>query len=203
MKKMITLILALAMVMSMAACGQKTPPQTNAPETETQAPETTAAPTVEVPASALEILENVWALFGDDEKFPVMGGDFEAMIPDAPGAVNLATPDFIVGTLLVPETEAANVTDAAALVHSMMLNNFTCGVFRVSGDAAAFADAMYGKISTNPWMCGMPEKMVIAVIGGEYVLAVFGVNDAVNPFETTLAQAYADADVKYSEAITG
>ena len=200
MKKMITLILALAMVMSMAACGQKAPVETNAPET--QAPETTA-PAVEVPASALEILENVWALFGDDEKFPVMGGDFEAMIPDAPGAVSLATPDFLVGTLLVPETEAANVTDAAALVHSMMLNNFTCGVFRVSGDAAAFADAMYGKISTNPWMCGMPEKMVIAVIGGEYVLAMFGVNDAVNPFETKLAEVYADAEVKYSEAITG
>ena len=200
MKKMITLILALAMVMAMAACGQKTPVETNAPET--QAPETTA-PAVEVPASALEILENVWALFGDDEKFPVMGGDYEAMVSDAPGAVNVATPDFLVGTLLVPETEAANVTDAAALVHGMMLNNFTCGVFRVNGDAAAFADAMYGKISTNPWMCGMPEKMVIAVIGGEYVLAMFGVNDAVNPFETKLAEVYADADVKYSEAITG
>ena len=200
MKKMITLILALAMVMAMAACGQKTPAETNAPET--QAPETTA-PAVEVPANALEILENVWALFGDAEKFPVMGGDYETMVSDAPGAVNVATPDFLVGTLLVPEAETANVTDAAALVHGMMLNNFTCGVFRVSGDAAAFADAMYGKISTNPWMCGMPEKMVIAVIGGEYVLAVFGVNDAVNPFEAKLAQAYADADVKYSEAITG
>ena len=200
MKKMITLILALAMVLAMAACGQKAPVETNAPET--QAPETTA-PAVEVPGSALEILENVWGLFGDDEKFPVMGGDYEAMVSDAPGAVNVATPDFLVGTLLVPETETANVTEAAALVHAMMLNNFTCGVFRVSGDAAAFADAMYGKISTNPWMCGMPEKMVIAVVGGEYVLAVFGVNDAVNPFETKLAQAYAVADVKYSEAITG
>ena len=206
MKKMITLILTLAMVMSMAACGQKAPVETNAPETqapETQAPETTAAPAVEVPASALEILEKVWALFGDDEKFPVMGGDYEAMVSDAPGAVNVATPDFMVGTLLVPETEAANVTEAAALLHAMMLNNFTCGVFRVNGDAAAFADAMYGKISTNPWMCGMPEKMVIAVIGGEYVLAMFGVNDAVNPFEAKLAEVYADADVKYSEAITG
>ena len=200
MKKLFAMILAVAMVLSMAACGEKAPAQTNAPET--QAPETTAAP-VAVPANSLEILENVWALFGDDEKFPVMGGDFEAMVSDAPGAVNVATPDFLVGTLLVPETETANVTDAAALVHAMMLNNFTCGVFHVSGDAAAFADAMYGKISTNPWMCGMPEKMVIAIVGGEYVLAMFGVNDAVNPFETKLAEAYPDAEVKYSEAIAG
>ena len=194
MKKLIAMLLALTCVFGLVACGGNATNNNETPET-----------TVEVikPASALEVLEKTWAAVEEDSKFPVMGGDFEAMIPDAPGTVSLTTPDFIVGTLLVPETEAANVTDAAALVHSMMLNNFTCGVFRVSGDAAAFADAMYGKISTNPWMCGMPEKMVIAVVGGEYVLAVFGVNDAVNPFEAKLAQAYADADVKYSEAITG
>jgi len=199
MKKIFAMILALAMVLSMAACGQKAPAETNAPET--QAPETTEAP-VQVPANSLEILETVWGLFGDSEKFPVMGGDYEAMVSDAPGAVNVATPDFLVGTLLVPEAEAANVTDAAALVHAMMLNNFTCGVFHVA-DAAAFAETMHTQISNNPWMCGMPEKMVIAVIGGEYVLAMFGINDAVNPFEAKLAEAYPDAEVKYSEAIAG
>ena len=199
MKKIFAMILALAMVLSMAACGEKAPAETNAPET--QAPETTEAPVV-VPANSLEILETVWGLFADSEKFPVMGGDYETMVDSAPGAVNVATPDFLMGTLLVPEAEVANVTDAASLVHAMMLNNFTCGVFHVA-DAAAFADAMYAQISTNPWMCGMPEKMVIAVIGGEYVLAMFGVNDAVNPFETKLAEAYPDANVKYSEAIAG
>ena len=62
---------------------------------------------------------------------------------------------------------------------------------------------MHTQISNNPWMCGMPEKMVIAIVGGEYVLAMFGINDAVNPFETKLAEAYPDAEVKYSEAIAG
>lgn len=200
MKKLFAMILAVAMVLSMAACGEKAPAQTNAPET--QAPETTAAPVV-VPTNSLEILENVWALFGDDEKFPVMGGDFEAMVSDAPGAVNVESVDFLVGTLLVPDPEASKVTDAAALVHAMMLNNFTCGVFHVSGDIDAFVEAMYARISTNPWMCGMPDKLVIATVGGEYVLAMFGVNDAVNPFETKLAEAYPDAEVKYSEAIAG
>lgn len=197
MKKIFAMLLALAMVLSMAACGGAPATET----TEAPATETTAAPVV-VPASSLEILETVWGLFGDAEKFPVMGGDYETMVDSAPGAVNVATPDFLMGTLLVPEAEVANVTDAASLVHAMMLNNFTCGVFHVA-DAAAFADAMYAQISTNPWMCGMPEKMVIAVVGGEYVLAMFGVNDAVNPFETKLAEAYPDAEVKYSEAIAG
>ena len=47
MKKLIAMLLALVMVLSMAACGEKAPEQTKAPETqtpETQAPENTEAP---------------------------------------------------------------------------------------------------------------------------------------------------------------
>ena len=196
MKKILSLVLAVMLVMTMAACnGGAATPTTTAP--------TTTAPKIEVPATAVEILEKIWGQFADNEKFPVMGGDYEAMVPDAPGAVNIKTPDFLTGTLLIPEAELSKVTDAAALVHGMMLNNFTSGVYRINGDAAAFAETMHGVISTNPWMCGMPEKMVIAVVGGEYVLAAFGVNDAINPFESKLAAAYPDAVIKYSEAITG
>lgn len=194
MKKLITLVLALTMIASLAAC---TP--ANNEETTTAPVETTTEP-APVAASALEILETVWGQFGDAEKFPVMGGDYEAMVSDAPGAVK--DTGFMNGTLLVPEAELANVTEAAALVHGMMLNNFTCGAFKVS-DAAAFAEAMHTAIANNPWMCGMPEKMVIATIGSEYVVALFGVNDAVNPFETKLTAAYSTAVLVYSEAITG
>ena len=76
MKKVIALILALVMVMALAACGKEETPV----ETE---------PQVEVPGSALEILETVWALYGDDEKFPVMGGDMVNMVDGAPGAYGL------------------------------------------------------------------------------------------------------------------
>jgi len=50
-------------------------------------------------------------------------------------------------------------------------------------------------------MCGFPEKMLIAVVGGEYVVVAYGLNDNVNPFETALTEAYPDTVVKYSEAI--
>ena len=198
MNKLFALILALAMAVSMAACATK-PAETlpTTPATEATTVPTEPAVTIE---SATEILETVWGLFGDDEKFFTMGGDYVAMVDNAPGAVK--DTGFMNGTLLVPEAELANVTDCASLVHGMMLNNFTCGAFKVT-DAAAFAETMHGVISTNPWMCGMPEKMVIATIGGEYVVAMFGVNDAVNPFEEKLVAAYPDAVIVYSEAITG
>jgi hypothetical protein len=41
------------------------------------------------------------------------------------------------------------------------------------------------------------------VIDGEYVLTVFGVNDAIDPFETKLAEAHPEAVIAYNEAIAG
>ena len=84
----------------------------------------------------------------------------------------------------------------------MLANNFTCGAFKVTGDKAAFADAMHNAVANNQWMCGMPEKMIIAEIG-DYVLVCFGINDAIAPFETALNAVYADATIKYNEAIGG
>ncbi len=192
MKKIIAMLLVLTMAMGLIACGN-----TN------NANETTEAK-ANVPASALGVLENVWNGVAEDKKFFAMGGDMNNMVDNAPGNYSLED-EGITGTLLVPADQVANLDQAASLVHGMNLNNFTCGVFHVAAgkDAAAFADAMYNAVSTNPWMCGFPEKMLIAVIGGEYVLVAFGINDAMAPVEASFAAAYADAEVKYNEAIAG
>lgn len=197
MKKLISLLLALVMVVGLAACGNNA----QKPNEDNQTPSDDVTPDVVVPASALEVLENVWALYGDDEKFPTMGGDMNNIVDGAPGAYGLEDVETLGVQLLVPADQVANITEAASLFHGMMLNNFTCGAFKVA-DAAAFAEVMHTAIANNPWMCGMPEKMVIATIGDEYVVAMFGVNGAVNPFETKLTAAYPTANVVYSEAIT-
>ena len=184
MKKLIALCLALVMVLAMAACGKK------AEETPTE-PD---APVVEVPGSALEILENVWVLYGDDEKFPVIGGDANNMVDGAPGAFSLDDADMATYQLLVPADQLANIDEVASLFHGMMLNNFTCGVFHVTGNANDFAKAMADAVKNNQWMCGMPETMNVSVIGGEYVLMAFGINDAMNPFTAKLAEAYPAAE---------
>lgn len=196
MKKIISLLLVLMMLAAMAAGCAGNSDETTAGTTEGK---------IEVPASALEILQNVWALYGENDKFPVYGGDAANMVMDAPGSYSLTDVETLGVQLLVPADQVKNITEAASLFHSMMLNNFTCGVFRVAEgvDAAAFAETMHEAVKNARWMCGMPEKAVIAVIGGEYVLMAFGLNDTINRFETKLATAYPDAEVKYSEAITG
>ena len=62
MKKIVSLVLAALLVLSLAACGEKN----NAGDGDKPAK----------PTSALNILETVWNTYGEDEKFAVAGGDF-------------------------------------------------------------------------------------------------------------------------------
>ena len=55
MKKFLTLLLAAAMTLSLAACGSKTDDNSG---------------NNSQPASALELLNAVWANYSDDDKFP-------------------------------------------------------------------------------------------------------------------------------------
>jgi len=191
MKKLISMLLVLVMVAAMAVGCTNTPEETK--------------PEVVVPASALEILENVWAQYGDDEKFFCMGGDFNNPVDNAPGNYSLEDAEMFSYQLYVPADQVANVDQAASLIHGMNTNTFTSGVFHMAegADANAFATAVRDNVQNAQWMCGFPEKLIVAVIGGEYVLMVFGLNDAVNPFETKLATAYPDAVIAYNEAIAG
>ena len=184
MKKLIAFVLCLVMVMAMfAGCGKD------------------ETPIEEVPGSALEILENVWALYGEDEKFPVMGGDMVNMVDGAPGAYDVSDTESMAFQLLVPADQAGNITEAATLFHMMNLNNFTCGVFRVGGESNNFAEVMYNAVKNNQWMCGFPDSVLVSIIGVEYVLMAFGINDAMDPFEAKFQEAYPNAQIVYNEPV--
>ena len=213
MKKIIALLLALTAVLSLAACGNDTakdttPATTEAPVETTEAPVETTEEYVEetmAPAAtngATDLINAIWNAVPEDSKFFAMGGDFNNIADNAAGVYGLEDQEAITATLLIPADQIANVEEAASLMHAMLANNFTCGAFKVTGDKAAFADAMHTAVANNQWMCGMPEKMIIAEIG-DYVLVCFGINDAIAPFETALNAVYADATIKYNEAIGG
>ena len=195
MKKLISLLLVLVMAVSvMAGC-------TSGENTETSEP----AAAVTGPASALEVLENIWALYGDDEKFPIMGGNPEGGVMDVPAVWDAEYLVNLSYSLQLPEAEMEKVADAASMIHMMNTNTFTGAVLHLNEgvDAAAFAANAKDAIMAAQWMCGFPEKLVIADLGGQYLLIAYGVGDAMGPFEAKLAEAYADANILYSEAITG
>ena len=191
MKKILSLVLVLAMALSLAACGKKAEPV-----------ETTGVPAQQMPASALEVLETIWADYADDEKFAVIGGSMAAPVDGAPGSYDIAD-ENISYNLLIPAEQLANVTEAASMIHMMNANTFTCGVFKLAGgvSAADFGAAMQEAVMGNQWMCGFPETLLVRSFGDVYVLVAFGVNDAMNPFIQHMDNVYPGFETLVNEPI--
>lgn len=183
MKKFISLVLAAVLALSLAACGKD-----NASD---------GGPVKAT--SALDLLETVWNSYGEDEKFPTVGGAFsDADVKEnAPGAYDItdrAEADRVLG---LPET--ALVDQAASLVHMMNANTFTAAAYHATGDTAELAQQLRDNIMQRQWMCGFPDKLVVAEVG-EYVVTVFGADELVDTFMTHLTGIYGVTAV-YDEAI--
>ena len=204
MKRAICLLLVAVMAVSLGACSMRnnetTPTDTN--PTGTNPTETTGNQT-QTQNGALQILEKIWNSYPEQERFPVIGGDADTMVENGPGNYGLQDTATLNVQLLVPENEAKNITEAAAMFHGMMVNNFSCGVFKVANGVStgAFADTMQEAVEQARWMCGTPEKELIAVIGDEYVLMAFGLQSVLDTFRAKLIEAYPDAQIKYEQLI--
>jgi len=200
MKKILSLVLAVMMVLSMAACTNNDNGTTTAGTTEAQGHN---------PGSSLEILENVWAAYAEDEKFAVIGGSIDpetgnAANMEGPGNYDMAQAENLTYNLLIPADQLANVDEAATMIHMMNANTFTGGVVHLTdgADVEAFVDALRTAIQGNQWMCGFPDKLVIGTIGN-YVLVAFGLNDAMDPFQEHLGTVYSGIQIAYDEVIGG
>jgi len=190
MKKFISAILALTLMLGLTACGGNS------------AQETEGVSAQELPASALEILETVWAQYAEEEKFPIIGGSMTAPVDNAPGSFDLAD-EGLNYLLLVPGDQTANITEAASMIHMMNTNTFTCAAFKLADGVAAadFGAAMKDAVLNNQWMCGFPDRLLIRGFGDSYVVMAFGVNDAMDPFEKNLTAAYPGMETIASETI--
>ena len=191
MKKIVTLLLVVAMLLTLVACGN------GSMDTTANGEETTASQAVES-KDPLTVLQTVWASYGDDEKFAVAGGDMseENSKMDEPGVFSLENKEELDATLGLSAEAAEKVDSAASLVHMMNANTFTCGAFKVKNaeDVASLAEQLKDNILKRQWMCGFPDKLVVASVD-DVVLAFFGKNDNIDTFKAKLTAAYASAEV--------
>lgn len=191
MKKIVTLLLAAALLLSLAACGN------SGKETTANGEETTVSQAVES-KDPLTVLQTVWASYADDEKFAVAGGDMseENSKMDEPGVFSLENKEELDATLGLSAEASEKVESAASLVHMMNANTFTCGAFKVKNadDVQALADMLKDNILKRQWMCGFPDKLIVASVD-DVVLAFFGKNDNLDTFKAKLTAAYESAEV--------
>ena len=164
MKKFLTMLLALVMVLSLAACSSQKGGDVNGG----------------FPASALDLLTAVWNAYPESEKFSVVGGSLDNPVDGAPGVFPVDDADNLDYMLHFPADKSDLIDDAASLTHMMNANSFTCGAFHVknSGDVSAVADALRQN-----------DKLVVLTYG-EYVVALFGADDLVDDFVNTMTATY-------------
>ncbi len=184
MKKIIAMLLAGVLVLSFAGCGGGK--GENTAPAESEAADDTEGKT------ALDILTDAWAGFPEENKFAIAGGDYDNMVPDAPGTVDVTKGENLDALFGFPTANASMLDDGASLMHMMNQNTFTAAAFHVT-DAAnlqTVADAVKENILVRQWMCGFPEELNIYTVGENYVVMVFGVQTMLDDFQAGLTAAY-------------
>ena len=156
------------------------------------------------PATALELLNAIWASYPEADQFPAGGGDVseENMSMEGPGIFSLDDLSALDNALGLPQDAGSAVDNAASLVHMMNANTFTSGAFHTTDEMTPddLATKLQENIQTRQWMCGFPENLLILSIG-EYTISAFGHSDLIEAFKTHATATFPDAKVLVEEPI--
>ena len=179
-KRILCAVLAVVMVVALAACGTNAGSKDDANKV-----------TIESPVA---LLDGVWGTFAEDEKFPVMGGDFEAAVNDAAGEFNISDVEAATATLHITEDSLKLVDKVGTITHAMNANTFTAAAYHLAdaANAEALVNSLKDSIKSTQWMCGFPDTLIIYTVAEEYVVAAFGNAEAIESFKTKLATVYGE-----------
>ncbi len=153
---------------------------------------------------AVDVLTRIWDSYDENERFSAAGGDYNNSVMDAPGSFDITNTEGMSTQLIFPEEHADKIDDAASLMHMMNSNSFTGGVYHVADTAnmQILADALKDKIENTQWICGYPDRLLIADLGDGYVLSAFGEDQIMETFKNRLSQAYGDSKILYDQELT-
>ena len=215
MKKIIALILAVLMLVSMVACGN-----TNDDVKDTTDADTTEAPVTEPAKAADEVLNGALGKFceilaplfevpAEDVKGAFAGGYFSedettAKMGEAgktPIDVEDAAATFK-SVSLITDDAFAKLDDAAVFHHMMNMNTLAVASMRVANaaDVDAVANAMRESVGGNQvWMCGFPERYVVITVD-TCIISAYGNTDMINAVKTAVTETYENAVVVCDEA---
>lgn len=215
MKKIIALILAVLMLISMVACGN-----TNDDVKDTSDADTTETPATETAMAADELLNGALGkfceilapsfgvaaeevkgsfaggYFSDDETTTKFGEAGKTPVDVEDAAANFKT------VSLISDDAFAKLDDAAVFHHMMNMNTLAVSSMRVANaaDVDAVANAMRESVGGNQvWMCGFPERYVVIKVD-TLVISAYGLTDMVNAIKTAVVETYDNAVVVCDEA---
>lgn len=205
-KVKILCLIPLCMALLLCGCTPNVPQETNGsivPPSSDEPTGTINDNLQPVQSNAVAILEQIWEQFSQEERFACYGGSIEHAVNDAPGSLELDNIEELASKYLFPGAMLQDVKEAASLVHMMNSNIFTAMVVRLSsdGDMEMLYKQWRDAIQNNRWICGQPDRLILAQIDGDSLLMSFGSKDIMTQLQQKLAAAYPNAAVLYNEAI--
>ncbi len=186
MKKTVVLFIAVMMVFSLFGCGGK---QNNG-QSGQEGGESQYA-------DALEVMNEVLKVYGEDELFAMYGGDLENAVMDAPGKFDISKTEELENAYGLPEDISSDIEDAASMMHMMNANTFSGIAYRLKEgtDMDAFVDSIKSCVLAKQWVCGQPDTLVIINVDGRYVITAFGAAELVEDFKSNALSALSGAQV--------
>ena len=182
MKKQICVLIALTLCLGLfTGCRKST-----AGETPTPAPSTNADYT------PVSILAGTLARYQKDDVVFYASLDMVVDLEE--------NSDMLQTMLYVPADQIGNITGASTVQH-MNPNSFTGAVLEMKSgvDVNAFASTMRETILNTQWMCGFPEKLLIATVSDRFVVIAYGLDNGdaplISTFQTRLKEAHGDSAV--------
>ena len=196
MKRLLALILAGIMLLAITSCQKNDNGNNDGDSTEEPR-------TLEGVKEPVDVLNAIWSTYNENEKFPIMGGDFNVdnLVDGAPGRFDITDINALSAQLVCPENAVNMVEEAASMSHSMNANTFTGAAYRLKNDddMEKFSSVMLNSIKNNTWICGFPDKVMVAELAQGYVVVCFGKDGdekIFTTFKNKLLSVYDFADVK-------
>ncbi len=151
---------------------------------------------------SLSILTATWDALDEAARFAAFGGDAENAVSDAPGVHSLAAVDSL-NMFGIPADLVGSIDDAATIMHAMNSNTLSAIAIHLAdgADVDAAVSAIQAELKSKQWICGSPDKFVIAKVPGNYLVVVFGVNDVAGPFVNTMSAHVMGCEIVVDEPL--
>lgn len=220
MKKILAMLLALVMVLSLVACGNDGPRQPNEPDDGAVGDNNAenGTPDVDKPdeapeeddvnpiTSAASAINRIWELMPEDLKPMTFGGDYENNVENEAATHTIEDGgEELDNSIGYPAEMIDKIDEAAALRHMMNVNSFTCGAYALknASDAQAVCDGIVDNLMNRSYLCGAPQVLVVIQVNS-YIINAFGAEDIVNAFTAAAEEAYGTyCNVLYNESMEG
>ena len=151
-----------------------------------------AAGTRSMGAECTGLLTEAWYAFPEDGRFAISGGDYGNSVMDAPGACDLNDLDGLNSLFGIPASAAGYMDGAASMMHMMNSNIFTafCAHLLDVSQTEYVMEEILSSLSQREFVCGVPEKMAIIQVEGEYIVSVYGYAQNVDNLVSALESLY-------------